>query len=102
MQGLNVDISVVYRSVMETNLPTDVRDALAAGNIDAVLHYSARTAAAFVAAATAAGVVDLSINIRHLCLSAQVAAPLAAAGAKAVEVAGEPNEQALLAAIGEA
>jgi uroporphyrinogen-III synthase len=98
--GRHVDTLVVYRSEMETNLTPDVRAALAAGKIDAVLHYSARTAAAFVAAVTAAGVRDLSIQIRHLCLSAQVAAPLAAAGAKAVEVASEPNEQALLAGIG--
>jgi uroporphyrinogen-III synthase len=83
-----------------TDLTPDVRAALAAGTVDAVLHYSARTAAAFLAAVTMADVRDLSIQIRHLCLSAQVAAPLAAAGAKTVEVAGEPSEQALLALIG--
>jgi hypothetical protein len=47
-----------------------------------------------------AGIGDLSIQTRHLCLSAQVAAPLAAAGAKAIEIASEANEQALLALIG--
>jgi uroporphyrinogen-III synthase len=73
--------------------------AFAGHAIDAVLHYSARTAGAFVAAATAAGIRDLSIQARHLCLSSQVAAPLAAAGAAAIDVASAPNEQALFALI---
>jgi uroporphyrinogen-III synthase len=80
-------------------LASDVRAAFAGNGIDAVLHYSTRAAAAFVAAATAAGLRDLSMGARHLCLSAQVAAPLAAAGATAIDVASEPNEQALFALI---
>jgi hypothetical protein len=39
------------------------------------------------------------MKIRHFCLSAQVAAPLAAAGATTVDIAGAPNEAALLALI---
>jgi uroporphyrinogen-III synthase len=101
-QGLRIDTVVVYRSVMATNLTPDARAALAAGKVDAALHYSARTAEAFVAAITMADIRDLSIRIRHLCLSAQVAAPLAAAGARVVEIADEPNEQALLGLIGRA
>ena len=99
LHGLRVETALVYRASIVAELTPDVRAAFAAGAIDAVLHYSARTAAAFVAAAMA-GIGDLSIQTRHLCLSAQVAAPLAAAGAKAIEVAGEANEQALLALIG--
>jgi uroporphyrinogen-III synthase len=100
LHGLRVETALVYRASMVAELTPDVRAAFAAGAIDAVLHYSARTAAAFVAATTAAGIRDLSIQARHLCLSAQVAAPLAAAGAKAIEVASEANEQALVALIG--
>jgi uroporphyrinogen-III synthase len=97
--GLQVETAVVYRSVMVADLRPDVRAALAAGRIDAVLHYSARTAEAFLAAATTPGLTDTSTRIRHLCLSAQVAAPLLAAGAQAVEVASEPNELALFECI---
>jgi uroporphyrinogen-III synthase len=97
---LSVETSVVYRAAKVTNLPPDVIAALMAGRIDAVLHYSTRAAAAFLAAAAAAGVADLSIKTRHLCLSTQVAAPLVAAGAGAVEVASEPTERALLERIG--
>ncbi|HLK80973.1 MAG TPA: uroporphyrinogen-III synthase [Xanthobacteraceae bacterium] len=98
--GLSVETAVVYRAVMVDNLPIEVRAAFVSGAIDAVLHYSARTAAAFATASARAGIGDLSTQARHLCLSAQVAAPLEAAGAKAIEVASEPNEQALLALIG--
>jgi uroporphyrinogen-III synthase len=100
LHGLRVDVVIVYRAAGVTELTPDVRAALASGVIDAVLHYSARTAAAFVAAVTRAGIEDLSIQARHFCLSTQVAAPLAAAGATAIEVASEPNEQALLALLG--
>jgi uroporphyrinogen-III synthase len=98
-RGLVVKTAWVYRAAMVADLAPDVRAALAADAVDAILHYSARTAAAFVAAATAAGIRDLSIQARHLCLSAQVATPLALAGARAIDVASEPNEQALFALI---
>jgi uroporphyrinogen-III synthase len=97
--GLHVDTACVYRAAPVPDLTPDVRSAFAGNAIDAVLHYSARTAAAFVAAATTSGIGDVSIQARHLCLSAQVAAPLAAAGATAIDVAGEPNEEALFALI---
>jgi uroporphyrinogen-III synthase len=100
LHDLRVETVLVYRAVMVPELTPDARAALAAGAIDAVLHYSARTAAAFVTAAAMAGIGDFAIQTRHLCLSAQVAAPLAAAGAKAIEIANEANEQALLALIG--
>jgi uroporphyrinogen-III synthase len=99
VRGLRVETVCVYRAAMVADLAPEVRAALAGGAIDAVLHYSARTAAAFVATATAAGIRDLSIQARHLCLSAQVATPLAAAGARAIDVASEPNERALFALI---
>jgi uroporphyrinogen-III synthase len=100
LRGMRVKTALVYRASMVAELTLDVRAAFRAGAIDAVLHYSARTAAAFVGAAAMAGIGDLSIQTRHLCLSVQVAAPLAAAGAKAIEIASEANEQALLALIG--
>jgi uroporphyrinogen-III synthase len=98
--GLEVATAVVYRSVTVTDLTPEVRDAFVSGAIDAVLHYSARTATAFMAAATRAGLSDRVIGIRHLCLSAQVAAPLKAAGVASPGVAAEPNEDALLACVG--
>jgi len=93
--GLRVETVIIYRAVMETNLAPDVHAALAAGEIDGVLHFSARTAAAFVAAASGAQIEQFAMKARHFCLSAAVAAPLIAAGASRIEIAGAPNEQAL-------
>jgi uroporphyrinogen-III synthase len=101
-KGLRIETAVVYRAVMVENLPPPVESLLAQGRFDAVLHYSPRSSAAFVAALSAAGIGDLSIKIKHLCLSSEVAAPLLAAGARMVEVAGEPTENALLERLGTA
>jgi uroporphyrinogen-III synthase len=97
--GIAVATAVVYRSVIAMELTPEVRAALASGAIDAVLHYSARTAAALMAAVTRAGLVERVVAIRHLCLSPQVAAPLVAAGIPSPEMAPEPNEKALLARV---
>jgi uroporphyrinogen-III synthase len=97
--GQAVETVIAYRAVAVGDFDPDVRAAIAGGAIDAVLHYSARTASAFVAAATAAGLLDSAMKIRHLCLSAQVARPLAASGAAAVIVAAAPDEDALLALV---
>jgi uroporphyrinogen-III synthase len=94
-QKLRVETVVLYRAVPAPELAHDAHAALAEDRIDAVLHYSARSAASFVAATAAAGMKDSISRLRHLCLSAQVAVPLVAAGAGLVEVAREPNEAAL-------
>jgi uroporphyrinogen-III synthase len=97
--GRTVETVIVYRAAIVGDFDADVRAAIAGGGIDGVLHYSARTAAAFIAAAAAAGIMDSAMKIRHFCLSAQVAAPLVAGGAASVDVAGAPSEAALLALI---
>jgi uroporphyrinogen-III synthase len=93
--GKSVETAVVYRSVPATDMADQIGTILKARRIDAVLHYSARTAAAFMAAAAAAGARDFAMDIRHFCLSNQVAGPLLAAGAVTVEVAVGPSEEAL-------
>jgi uroporphyrinogen-III synthase len=94
-QQLCVQTAIIYHAVLAPELADDVRAALAEKTLDAVLHYSARSAASFVAAAAAAGMKDYINHVRHLCLSPQVALPLVTAGAGLVEVAREPNEAAL-------
>jgi uroporphyrinogen-III synthase len=94
--GRTVETVVAYRAVIVDDFDAGVCAAIAGGRIDGALHYSARTAGAFIAAAEAAGVKDFAMKIRHLCLSPQVAAPLAAAGAGVVDIAAAPNEAALL------
>jgi uroporphyrinogen-III synthase len=100
-RGFSVDMTVVYRAVAATSLPPTAADALTQG-IDAVLHFSRRSAETYVATARGAGVLAAALKPVHFCLSAQVAAPLKQAGAVDIRVAPQPNEAALIALIGPA
>ena len=95
--GLAVHTAVVYRALLATTLPPLAAAAVAAG-IDGVLHYSRRSAEAYVSAIRRA---DLALsglaNPVHFCLSAGIAAPLLAAGATNIRVAAKPDEISLLA-----
>ncbi len=74
-KGFEVDTVVVYRSVVAEKMPQPALDALANG-IDAVLHYSRRSAEAYIEAARRSGVLTKALEPLHLCLSAQIAEPL--------------------------
>lgn len=94
--GHVVDTTEIYRAVAETRLPEPAAQALAAGQIDGVLHFSRRTALAFVAATDDAMLRGKRLEIQHFCLSAQVAEPLRAAGMTRVKIAPSPIEASLL------
>ncbi|HEY4774003.1 MAG TPA: uroporphyrinogen-III synthase, partial [Xanthobacteraceae bacterium] len=94
-RGIAVDMLVIYRAVADGRLRDDIRAALTAGEI-AVLHFSQRSASAFVTAARADGLLDAALDATHFCLSRQVAQPLADAGARHIRVAARPDEAALL------
>jgi uroporphyrinogen-III synthase len=87
---------VVYRAVAAATLPPPVRDALAAGGLDGVLHFSRRSTGIYLSAARAAGILDRALAATHYCLSPQVAEPLQAAGAATIHVAPRPEEDALI------
>jgi uroporphyrinogen-III synthase len=97
-RGFAVETTMIYRAIAATGLPPAAADALASG-IDGVLHFSRRSAEVFVEAARAAGVLESALQVAHFCLSAQVAEPLAQAGAAAIRVAERPNEAVLIALI---
>ena len=94
--GIAMKTVVIYRAVKATEFPPVTRAAMAAGEIDGVLHFSRRTAEAYLGCAVGAALLDKAITPFHYCLSAQVARPLLQAGAAAVRVAERPNEAALL------
>jgi uroporphyrinogen-III synthase len=96
--GTQVDTVAIYQAVAETRLPGEVEAALAAQEIDGVLHFSPRTAAAFIAAVAA--IAPGALALPHFCLSAAVAKPLQAAGVRDLRVAARPDEAALLELIG--
>ena len=81
------------------SLPGDVVDGIAAGRIQAVLHYSRRSAHAFMDAVRADGVEISALAIPHCCISATVAAVLRDAGAAQLMVAATPDENALFGSL---
>lgn len=97
--GIRIETRVLYRAKAARRLKPETVAALRAGKIDAVLHYSERSAAVFVQLAEAAGVGGNIRTTRHLCLSSAVAAPLRMFGAH-TEVATAPEEAALLELLG--
>jgi uroporphyrinogen-III synthase len=95
VHGVAAEMCVVYRAVTAP-LPEELVAALQAGEVQGVLHFSARSAENYVSGARAAGVADRALAVAHYCLSAQVAEPLRAAGAPDIAVAHVPQEAALL------
>ena len=97
--GFAVRTSVVYRAVKVGALPGSAAAALS-GGIDGILHFSRRSAEAYVDAARAAGLSAAALTQpAHFCLSAQVAEPLAQAGAADVRIAPQPTEASLIGLI---
>lgn len=98
-QGFAVTTHIAYRMVPAKNLPSEVVDGFAAGRIEAVLHYSRRSAQAFVEAARTGGVEISALALPQCCISAQVAEIVREAGATQVTVAARPDENALFDAL---
>ena len=98
--GAIVHTVTVYRAVKAERFPARLQAALAAGEIDGALHFSRRSAEAFLDCARAAGALAQALHAAHYCISHQAAAPLITAGAAHVHVAAHPDEASLLALVG--
>lgn len=98
-RGFEVTTHIAYRMVPAKSLPGEVVDGFAAGRIEAVLHYSRRSARAFIEAARTGGVEISALALPQCCLSAQVAEIVREAGATQVTVAARPDENALFEAL---
>jgi uroporphyrinogen-III synthase len=90
------DIVEIYAAAILPALPLGAAAALRHHGIDAVLHYSARSASAYVTLAKARRLLSRALAPLQLCLSETVAGPLIEAGAKHVEIADAPSETRLL------
>ena len=98
-QGFAVVTHIAYRMVPAKSLPGEVVDGFAAWRIEAVLHYSRRSARAFVEAARTGGVEISALALPQCCISAAVAEIVREAGATQVTVAARPDENALFEAL---
>ncbi len=95
--NIEVRTVVVYRAVADAEFPQAARDALEAGRIDGVVHFSRRSVDSYLNAAR-----DLrkqALKPVHFCMSARAAEPLRSAGAADVRIPARPNEAALLALV---
>jgi uroporphyrinogen-III synthase len=90
-----LDIIETYEARARGRFNPDAVAALNTGEVDAVLHYSRRSAEIFIACAQVNG-VGIS-TLRHICISVDVASPLVKANAMRVDIADEPNEASMLA-----
>ncbi len=95
VRGIAAELAVIYRAAAAPFSPALIA-ALDAKQVDAVLHFSRRSAESYIAGAATGGMPSLALAVRHFCLSEQVAEPLRAAGAPDVAVARRPDEAALL------
>jgi uroporphyrinogen-III synthase len=93
--GIAVETAVIYRAVAATALPPALTQALGTNQLDAVLHYSGRSAATLLHLAAAAGAVNTLLGLAHYCLSDAVAVPLRQAGAGRITIAPDPSESSL-------
>jgi len=98
VHGIAAEMAVVYRAATAP-FPPELIAALAADEVDAVLHFSKRSAENYLAGAALAGVAGPALGVRHICLSAQIAEPLMGAGANRIAIAPRPDEAALIASL---
>jgi uroporphyrinogen-III synthase len=96
--GICVHTAVAYRAVKVLHFPVEIEAALAEQSLDGVLHFSRRSAEAYVACAARTG---HALAPLHFCLSQAVSEPLVAAGATGIRIAARPEEAALLALVGD-
>jgi len=90
---------VIYRAVAVGVLPRAAAVALTQG-VDGVLHFSRRSAEAYVHAVGTAGLGEAGLQKpAHFCLAAAAAELLTRAGVRDIRVAPTPSEAALIALI---
>ena len=94
-RGFTVVTHTTYRMIPVSSLPREACDAFAASVIEAVLHYSRRSARAFLDAARAGGVEISALAIPQCCISAAVASVVRDAWATQVMAAASSDENAL-------
>lgn len=94
-QGFSVVTQTSYRMVPVKHLPREVCEGFAVHGVEAVLHYSRRSARAFLDATRDEGVEISALAIPQCCLSETIASVLRDAGASQVLVAATPDENAL-------
>lgn len=95
--GFKVARRVVYAAMPADDLPDPARDALRGDRLRAVLFFSAETARQFMRLVRRAGLLDRLRGREAITIGAPAAVALEGAGWSRIRVAGEPNQQEMLA-----
>ena len=95
--GFAVHSAVVYETAAVEKLPEVLRTCLLEDSLDEILFFSPRTAHAFARLLEKEGLAGHTASIVALCLSQKVADQLIPLKWRAVRVANDPNQAALLA-----
>lgn len=98
-RGFTVVTHTTYRMIPVAAFPDGIGQAFRAGGIQAVLHYSRRSARAFLEAARADGIEISALALPQCCISEPVAGILREAGAMQVVAARTPDEAATFDAL---
>lgn len=98
--GITVRTVTAYRAEPVTALSDETVRAIGAGDLDAVILMSPRTAEIFAKLVDAAGLTQTARRLACICLSRAVAAGLSGLSPSRIEIAEAPNSSALLAALG--
>lgn len=97
--AINLDLVPAYRTIPAGHLPDAVRAELQAGQIDAVILMSPRTARIWSQVAGALGPSKITQNLTHVCLSQAVAEALQPGPAVRVEIAAHPSSEEIVGLI---
>ena len=96
-QGHRVTPWIVYETKSALHVPLQAQAALAAGQIDAVLHFSTRSAALFRTLAQKAGIERQALAPAQIAISTRAARELA--GAERITIAPTPDLAGLISAL---
>ncbi len=91
-----VTTAPIYRMIKAERFSPAIEEALVQRQIDGVLHFSRRSAQAYVECARRAGLLVQALVPVHFCLSGQVAEPLATTQCIGIKIAARPEEGALI------
>ena len=97
--GFDVRSLILYHARAATTLPPNARAAIEADALDAVLHFSYRSARVFRELVTAAGLKDKCGALLMACISAATARSLEGFACRELRIAAAPNQGALLACL---
>lgn len=98
--GFKVRTEFLYDVATTSTLPAAIEDELRADNIDAVMLFSSRSAAAFAKCVADAGLAPCVANLICLCISAATASALAPLKLSNVRIAQHPDQASLLDSLG--